>query len=71
MVFPLQNKKINRMSCLVGAIAAFAGIAVDSNVLFVAGLALGVAGYLGIRKGLRRSLEERPAPRDGGEEENH
>jgi hypothetical protein len=44
---------------------ALAGITLDSNVFFVAGIIVGIVGYLGIRKELRRSLEKEESSEEG------
>ncbi len=43
--------------CVLGAVGAFAGMVLQHDPLFLGGLCGGVAGYLGIRRGLKRSLD--------------
>lgn len=50
--------------CVLGGVGALAGMVLKHDPLFLGGLGVGVAGYLGVRRGLKRSLDraERGGP---------
>jgi len=47
--------------CLAGLFLALYGMAADADAVFIVGIVLGVAGYLLVRKDLKRALPEEPA----------
>lgn len=49
---------LHRGLCALGAAGAFAGMLLESNALFLVGIGVGITGYLGVRRELRRGLEE-------------
>lgn len=51
--------------CILGAAGAFAGMLFESRLLFLGGIGVGVLGYLGVRRRLKRALE-REEDRESG-----
>jgi lipid-A-disaccharide synthase-like uncharacterized protein len=52
-------KQLNWGLCVLGAAGALAGMLLESHPLFLIGIGVGVLGYLGARRELRRDLEKR------------
>jgi hypothetical protein len=47
-----QEKRLNAVFCILGAVLAFTGMALEWNALFLGGIVLGALGYLRIRRRL-------------------
>ncbi len=58
-----SRKALNGGLCVLGASGAFAGMFLESHLLFLVGIGVGVLGYLGIRRALKGALE-----REGGQD---
>ncbi len=52
-----SSKALNGGLCVSGAAGLFAGMLLEAHSLFLCGLAVGILGYLGIRRELRQDLE--------------
>ena len=55
----LKRKVLILIICAVGIIAVSYGVAKDDNVVFVIGIALVIAGYLLIRRRIKKHIRER------------
>jgi LPXTG-motif cell wall-anchored protein len=55
----LKRKVHILIICAVGIIAVSYGVAKDDNVVFVIGIALVIAGYLLIRRRIKKHIRER------------
>ena len=55
----LKRKVLILIICAVGIIAVSYGVAKDDNVVLVIGIALVIAGYLLIRRRIKKHIRER------------
>jgi hypothetical protein len=51
-------RQLNVGLCVLGAAGTFAGMLLESHLLFLVGIAVGILGYLGVRRELRRDLDD-------------
>ncbi len=52
-----SSKALNGGLCVLGAAGLFAGMLLEAHSLFLCGLAVGILGYLGIRRELRQAVD--------------
>ncbi len=47
-------KNLHRGLCIAGAAGAFTGMLLESHAIFLVGIGVGILGYLGVRRDVKR-----------------